>query len=118
MQVVLCTCTAAADPQIAALPPFDLALLDEAGQATQPNGLLPLLRAPRAVLVGDPMQLPPIVIGAEAAAEAHATMHHAPCTTHMHMHHAHAHAPRTHAHTRTHALQGLLMELVLTQPQP
>jgi hypothetical protein len=110
MQVVLCTCTAAADPQIAALPPFDLALLDEAGQATQPNGLLPLLRAPRAVLVGDPMQLPPTVIGAEAAAEAHATMHmhHAPrtctCTTHMHMHHAHAHAPCTHAHTlaRTH----------------
>ena len=36
-QVVLCTCTAAADPQIVALPPFDLAILDEAGQATQPN---------------------------------------------------------------------------------
>ena len=44
-------------------------------QATQPNGLLPLLRAPRAVLVGDPMQLPPTVLGAEASAEARARTH-------------------------------------------
>ena len=65
-QVVLCTTTAAADPAILELPPFDLAVLDEASQATQPNAWLPLLRARRATLVGDPQQLPPTVLSREA----------------------------------------------------
>jgi hypothetical protein len=43
---------------------FSVAIIDEAGQITAPNLLVPLVRAERAVLVGDHVQLPPY---AEAA---------------------------------------------------
>ena len=67
-QVVLSTTTSSADPDVTALPPFDLAVVDEAGQATQPNCWLPLLHARRAVLVGDPQQLAPTILSPQAAA--------------------------------------------------
>jgi len=38
---------------------FDLAIVDEAGQISTPNLLVPLVRARRSVLVGDHHQLPP-----------------------------------------------------------
>ena len=47
---------------------FDLAVVDEATQATEPATYLALLRADRAVLAGDHLQLPPTVLSAEAAA--------------------------------------------------
>lgn len=40
---------------------FDLAIVDEAGQICVPDLLVPLVRAKRAVLVGDHQQLPPFV---------------------------------------------------------
>ncbi|WP_242619833.1 DEAD/DEAH box helicase, partial [Actinomadura fibrosa] len=40
---------------------FALAVVDEAGQISTPNVLVPLVRARRAVLVGDHHQLPPFV---------------------------------------------------------
>ncbi len=40
---------------------FDVAVVDEAGQITEPESLLPLNRADRFVLVGDDDQLPPVV---------------------------------------------------------
>jgi hypothetical protein len=40
---------------------FDLAIIDEAGQIGLPDLLVPLVRAKRAVLVGDHNQLPPFV---------------------------------------------------------
>jgi hypothetical protein len=40
---------------------FDLAIVDEAGQVCLPDLLVPLVRAKRAVLVGDHQQLPPFV---------------------------------------------------------
>src|SRR5579883_292269 len=40
---------------------FDLAIVDEAGQIGLPDLLVPLVRAKRAVLVGDHHQLPPFV---------------------------------------------------------
>lgn len=40
---------------------FDLAIVDEAGQICLPDLLVPLVRAERAVLVGDHQQLPPFV---------------------------------------------------------
>lgn len=46
---------------------FDLALVDEATQATLPGVVPALLRADRAVFAGDPNQLPPTVIDPEAA---------------------------------------------------
>ncbi|HEU5026822.1 MAG TPA: AAA domain-containing protein [Spirillospora sp.] len=42
---------------------FGLAIVDEAGQISTPNVLVPLVRARRAVLVGDHHQLPPFVDG-------------------------------------------------------
>ncbi|WP_457607468.1 IGHMBP2 family helicase [Nitratifractor sp.] len=41
---------------------FELAVIDEAAQQIEPSTLLPLLRAPRAVLAGDHRQLPPTVV--------------------------------------------------------
>ncbi len=46
---------------------FDLAVIDEACQSTEPGCWVPLLRAEKVVLAGDPCQLPPTVISAEAA---------------------------------------------------
>jgi ATP-dependent RNA/DNA helicase IGHMBP2 len=46
---------------------FDLALLDEATQATEPMSLWSFLRAPKVVLAGDHRQLPPTILSEEAA---------------------------------------------------
>lgn len=40
---------------------FDWAIIDEAGRATAPELLVPLVRARRAIIVGDEKQLPPMV---------------------------------------------------------
>ncbi|MFH1725969.1 MAG: AAA domain-containing protein [Elusimicrobiota bacterium] len=45
---------------------FDLAVLDEASQAVEPLSWIPLLQAKRAVLAGDPEQLPPTLRSEEA----------------------------------------------------
>lgn len=53
-------------------PAFDVALIDEASQLTEPMALAPISTARRFVLVGDHRQLPPIV-SAERALSAFAT---------------------------------------------
>ncbi|HET9752127.1 MAG TPA: AAA domain-containing protein [Myxococcales bacterium] len=45
---------------------FDLAVIDEATQAVEPAAYLALLRAGRAVLAGDHLQLPPTVLAQDA----------------------------------------------------
>lgn len=40
---------------------FDVAIVDEAGRATVPELLIPLLRAKKAILIGDHHQLPPSI---------------------------------------------------------
>ena len=40
---------------------FDWAIIDEAGRATVPEVLIPIVQAERAILVGDERQLPPMV---------------------------------------------------------
>lgn len=45
---------------------FDLLVLDEAGQATEPVAWSALIHADRAVLAGDPCQLPPTVVSDRA----------------------------------------------------
>lgn len=48
---------------------FDVVVLDEATQAPDPMALIALGRAPRAILAGDPRQLPPTVIDPTAERE-------------------------------------------------
>ncbi len=45
---------------------FDLLVMDEASQATEPSAWIPILRARKIVLAGDHFQLPPTVRSAEA----------------------------------------------------
>jgi predicted DNA helicase len=65
--VVLATNAGAGADAIQTLPPFDLVVVDEAAQASEPSTWIPLARARRAVLIGDPKQLAPIVRSREAA---------------------------------------------------
>jgi len=48
---------------------FDLVVIDEACQATEPGCWIPALRADRLVLAGDHFQLPPTVLSAQATKE-------------------------------------------------
>lgn len=60
-RILASTCTGAGSrPELADLD-FDLAIVDEAGQIGVADALIPLVRARRAVLVGDHMQLPPFL---------------------------------------------------------
>jgi DNA polymerase III delta prime subunit len=65
---VLCATTTSLDSQLLGTRRFDLAVIDEACQATEPGCWIPLLRCDRAVLAGDHCQLPPTVVCQEAAA--------------------------------------------------
>jgi predicted DNA helicase len=66
-QVVVATLTGVDAPVLSGRR-FALAAIDEATQAVEPAAILALLRADRAVLAGDHLQLPPTVVS-EAAAE-------------------------------------------------
>jgi AAA domain len=59
--VVAATCIGTATTTLLAELQFDLAIVDEAGQISLPNLLVPLVRARRSVLVGDHHQLPPFL---------------------------------------------------------
>ena len=59
--VVAATCIGTATSPLLAELEFDLAIVDEAGQISTPNLLVPLIRAKRSVLVGDHHQLPPFL---------------------------------------------------------
>uniref|UniRef100_UPI00358FDB35 DNA-binding protein SMUBP-2-like n=1 Tax=Myxine glutinosa TaxID=7769 RepID=UPI00358FDB35 len=48
---------------------FGLVVLDESGQAIEASCWMPLLYAPKCVLAGDHLQLPPTVLSSRAAAE-------------------------------------------------
>jgi hypothetical protein len=58
-QVVGATCIGTDTSALISDLEFDLAIVDEAGQISTPNLLVPLVRAHRAMLVGDHKQLPP-----------------------------------------------------------
>lgn len=64
---VVCVTLASLESSVLAPERFELALIDEATQATEPLTLMAFLRAPRLVLAGDPQQLPPTVLSQEAA---------------------------------------------------
>ncbi len=64
---ILCATTTGLDPEVLGGRRFDLLVLDEACQTTEPGCWAPLLRCDRVVLAGDPCQLPPTVLSQEAA---------------------------------------------------
>jgi superfamily I DNA and/or RNA helicase len=65
---VLCATTTGLDPEILGRRRFDLAVIDEAAQSTEPGCWIPLERCRRVVLAGDHCQLPPTIVSREAAA--------------------------------------------------
>ena len=66
--IVGCPCLSAHHPLLATRPPFDVVIIDEAGQITTPAVLPALLRGRSFVLVGDHYQLPPLVLDPRAQA--------------------------------------------------
>ena len=66
--VVLSTLTAI-DSAVLGQRRFDLGVIDEAGQSTEPATWVPVPRVDRLVLAGDHQQLPPTVISTQAARE-------------------------------------------------
>lgn len=61
LQVICATCAAAGSDMLAGAT-FPVVVLDEASQASEPEALIPLTRgAEHVVLVGDHLQLPPVV---------------------------------------------------------
>jgi ATP-dependent RNA/DNA helicase IGHMBP2 len=71
-RVVLTTCAGADHPALADAR-FDTVVVDEATQSPDPLTLIALARGVRAVLAGDPRQLPPTVIDPGAARDGLAT---------------------------------------------
>ena len=66
---ILCATTTGLDSAILGTRRFDLAVIDEACQSTEPGSWIPLLRCDRVVLAGDHCQLPPTVISRAAVDE-------------------------------------------------
>jgi len=60
-QVVATTCVGTASSPLLTDIVFDVAIIDEAGQISTPNMLVPMVRARRSILVGDHHQLPPFL---------------------------------------------------------
>lgn len=63
---VVCTTNSTAGSEVLAQEEFDLLVLDEATQATEPSALIPLTKAKKVVLAGDHKQLPPTILNKEA----------------------------------------------------
>ncbi len=63
---VVCATNSTAGSEIMNGRNFDLLVLDEATQSTEPEALIPLVKADRAVLAGDHRQLPPTILNKEA----------------------------------------------------
>lgn len=66
-EVICCTCSSSFDPRLTKYS-FPQVLVDEATQAVEPECLLPFLKgAKKMILVGDHMQLGPVVVCREVA---------------------------------------------------
>ncbi|TGK04063.1 RNA helicase [Leptospira langatensis] len=63
--VIVCTHTGASS-YLLENKSFDYAILDEGSQAIEPSSWLPILKAEKVVIAGDPFQLPPTVISDDA----------------------------------------------------
>jgi superfamily I DNA and/or RNA helicase len=68
---VLCATNTGLDSEVLGKRQFDLVVIDEAAQSTEPGCWIPLLRGSRVVLAGDHCQLPPTIVSREAAAQGY-----------------------------------------------
>jgi superfamily I DNA and/or RNA helicase len=68
---VLCATTTGLDSEVLGQRRYDLVVIDEAAQSTEPGCWIPLLRGQRVVLAGDHCQLPPTVVSREAAEQGY-----------------------------------------------
>jgi ATP-dependent RNA/DNA helicase IGHMBP2 len=66
---VLCATLTGLRQEVLGRREFDLAVIDEAGQCTEPVCWLPLLRSKCVILAGDHCQLPPTILSQQAAEE-------------------------------------------------
>ena len=66
---VVCATTTGLDRDLLGQRRFDLVVIDEACQSTEPGSWIPLAWAERLVLAGDHQQLPPTILSSAAAAE-------------------------------------------------
>ncbi|MFT3841314.1 MAG: AAA domain-containing protein [Myxococcaceae bacterium] len=64
---VICATLASLDSHHLGGRTYDVALFDEATQATEPISLAAWVKSPKVVLAGDPKQLPPTVLSQEAS---------------------------------------------------
>ncbi len=64
---IICATTTGLDSFLLGKRRFSLVVLDEAGQSTEPNSWIPLLRGDKLICGGDHCQLPPTVLSQEAA---------------------------------------------------
>lgn len=64
---ILCATTSGLDERLLGQRYFDLCIIDEAAQSTEPGSWMPLLYCRRVVLAGDHCQLPPTIISQKAA---------------------------------------------------
>ena len=69
---VICSTNTGLDSALLGALRFDLVVVDEACQCTEPACWVPLLRAARLILAGDHCQLPPTILSNEAAREGFA----------------------------------------------
>ena len=66
---VLCSTATGLDSEVLGQRQFDLAVIDETCQSTEPECWIPILRCKRVVLAGDHCQLPPTVLSRAAKNE-------------------------------------------------
>ncbi|MFW6278958.1 MAG: IGHMBP2 family helicase [Bacillota bacterium] len=64
---VVCATNSTSGSELMADHDFELIVIDEATQSTEPGALIPLVKGDKAVLIGDHKQLPPTVLNEEAA---------------------------------------------------
>lgn len=64
---IVCATLTGLDSQLLGQRRFDVAVIDEACQSTEPANWVPLLRANRLILAGDHCQLPPTILSRDAA---------------------------------------------------
>jgi superfamily I DNA and/or RNA helicase len=64
---IICATLTGLDSELLGKRRFDLVVIDEACQSTEPANWVPLLRANKLILAGDHCQLPPTILSPEAA---------------------------------------------------